>query len=453
MINMRFLIPDLTEPGEVSARSLKFDTLGRLRWLAILGQVIALTFVQLGLGYTIPVLPCVVLIAASIALNLALTRALPANYRLTGPYAATLLAYDACQLGALLFFTGGLDNPFSFLLLAPVLVSAATLPPRATFLLGLLVAMLATLLAIVHWPLPWGTEPRPVLPPLYLISIWIALLSTLAFSAIYAFRVADEARQLADALAAAELVLVREQHLSALDGLAAAAAHELGTPLGTIAVVARELELALEPGSPFAEDVALLRSQSDRCREILRKLTQLGSEGDQYFGRMALTQLIEEVVAPFRGFGPELDIVTRGRGPEPIGTRNPGILYGIGNIVENAVDFANGKVRIEATWDAREVGVTISDDGPGFHPAIIARLGEPFVTSRAEKPDARGSDEVGGGLGLGYFIAKTFLIRSGAKITYSNKRLPETGAIVRIIWPRDRMDNPANHEPLGSSND
>ncbi|MDR3493298.1 MAG: ActS/PrrB/RegB family redox-sensitive histidine kinase [Ancalomicrobiaceae bacterium] len=440
---MRFLLPDLTEPGEVSARSLKFDTLGRLRWLAILGQVIALAFVQFGLGYSFPVLPCVMLIAASIGVNLALTRLLPANYRLTGPYAATLLAYDACQLGSLLFFTGGLDNPFSFLLLAPVLVSAATLPPRATFLLGLVVAMVATLLAIVHLPLPWGTEPRPVLPPLYLVSIWIALLSTLAFSAIYAFRVADEARQLADALAAAELVLVREQHLSALDGLAAAAAHELGTPLGTIAVVARELERELEPGSPLAEDVALLRSQSDRCRDILRKLTQLGSEGDQYFGRMALTQLIDEVVEPFRGFGSELDVVTRGRGPEPIGTRNPGILYGLGNIVENAVDFASAKVVIEAIWDAREVSVTISDDGPGFHPAIIDRIGEPFVTSRADKSDSRSSDEVGGGLGLGYFIAKTFLIRSGAKIGYSNKRLPATGAVVRITWPRDRMDSPA----------
>ena len=445
-MNMRFLLPGLTEPGEVSTRSLRIDTLSTLRWLAMGGQLLAVLFVYFGLGYSLPIIWCMALILLSACLNLALRRLLPTSYRLDGPYAIVLLGYDAIQLAAFLFLTGGLDNPFSFLLVAPVLVSAATLPSRMTLLLGLLVSGLATVLAVWHWPLPWGADARPFLPPLYLIGIWIALLSTLAFTASYAFRVAEEARQLAEALAAAELVLVREQHLTALDGLAAAAAHELGTPLGTIAVVARELERDLPPGSPMAEDIALLRSQSDRCREILRKLTQLGSEGDQYFDHMPLSRLIEEVVEPFRGFGPDLNVSQNGRGDEPVGTRNPGILYGLGNIVENAIDFAATRVDIVASWDQREVSLVISDDGPGFHPGIIDRIGEPFVTSRSDKAE-RNPDEVGGGLGLGYFIAKTLLKRSGAKVVCANKKAPETGATIRITWPREVMDKSPTTDP------
>jgi two-component system sensor histidine kinase RegB len=436
-MKMRFALPGLTTPGEVSSRSLKIETLAMLRWLAIIGQTMAIVFVHVGLGYPLPIIRCTGLILLSVLLNLGLKATWPPNHRFEGFYAAALLAYDICQLGAFLYLTGGLDNPFSFLLMAPVLVSATTLPSRATLSLGVLVAALATLLVTVHDPLPWSDGPRPVLPPLYLVSIWIALLSTLAFSASYAFRVSDEARQLADALAAAELVLLREQHLTALDGLAAAAAHELGTPLGTIAVVARELERSLEPGSPLFEDVALLKSQSNRCREILRKLTDLGSEQDFYFVRMPLTQLIAEAVEPFRGFGREIKLVEHGTGVEPVGTRNPAILHGLGNLIENAVDFAATRVDVIATWNATSVSVKISDDGPGFHPAIIDRIGEPFVTSRADRTDGR---DVAGGLGLGYFIAKTLLKRSGAVLTYVNRKPPETGAVVTITWLRSQID-------------
>jgi two-component system sensor histidine kinase RegB len=275
----------------------------------------------------------------------------------------------------------------------------------------------------------------------------VALVSACAFTGIYTFRVADEARQLAKALAATELVLAREQHLSALDGLAAAAAHELGTPLATIALVARELERSVPPDSEHAADIALLNSQAKRCRDILGKITSLSGDGDAHLTRLPLTHLVEEVIEPYRAFGAEIVVLpAKGSGAEPVGRRNPGIIQGLANIVENAVDFATTTVEVAPEWTATEVAITVADDGPGFAPGIIDRLGEPYVTTRpataADQPDHEA-----GGLGLGVFIAKTLLERTGARLTIGNRALPASGAVVRIAWPRRLMDAAGEAEP------
>ena len=435
----------LSDFGDSSIRSLKLDTLVKLRWLAVAGQTAAVVFVRFGLGFSLPLASCLVLIGASVALNLALRFHFSTIHRLDGIHATVLLGYDVIQLSGLLYLTGGLENPFACLLLAPVLVSSASLPPRSTALLGVLVAVMATVLTGLHLPLPWGTVSPPALPTLYVVGIWLAILLTLSFSALYAFRVADESRRLAEALAATELVLQREQHLTALDGLAAAAAHELGTPLGTIAVVTREMERELPAGSPLADDVALLRSQSERCRDILRKLSSMGADPDAYYVRLSVSALIDDVIEPFRDTGPMLTVKCVGSGPEPVGRRNPAILYGLGNIVENAVDFAESEVSIFARWTDDEVSITISDDGPGFSSGIIDRLGEPWVTTREPSSEPAG-DEVGGGLGLGFFIAHTFLQRSGGKVAYANKAFPAHGAEIRVTWPRHLMETPDPEE-------
>lgn len=443
------MLPISNEPQDTSTRSLKLSTLITLRWLALAGQAVALLVVRYGLDFELPIVGCVVLIGISAGLNGWLRLRYGPSYRLDGIYATALLGYDVVQLSGLLFLTGGLANPFALLLLAPVMVSAATLPPRSTMMLGGLVAAAATVLAFAHWPLPWGPDGRPALPPLYIAGIWVALVSTVAFAGTYAFRVSEESRQLAEALTATELVLQRETHLTALDGLAAAAAHELGTPLGTIAVVTRELERELPPGSPIADDIALLRSQSERCREILLKLTTLASGGDAYYVRMPLSSLLEEVVSPLREFGVEIVVGRVGvAGPEPVGRRDPAILFGLGNILENAVDFAKGRVEVTAEWDLDQVVVTIADDGPGFAAEVIDRIGEPYVTTR-EKQAARETDDVGGGLGLGYFIAKTLLMRSGATVVCSNRKPPKSGAVIRISWPRAAMHDPGDDEDVG----
>jgi two-component system sensor histidine kinase RegB len=250
--------------------------------------------------------------------------------------------------------------------------------------------------------------------------------------------VAEEARQLANALAATELVLQREQHLSALDGLAAAAAHELGTPLATITVVAKEMERALGSDPKYGEDVRLLRSQSERCREILKRLTSLSSEGEEHLARLPLTSLVEEVIAPHRDFG--ITIKRKPgilQGPEPVGQRNPGVIYGLGNLVENAVDFARETVTVAWRWNDQAVAIVVLDDGPGFPPEIIDRIGEPYMSTRKEGQSG------GGGLGLGLFIAKTLLERSGATLTFSNGTVRGEGAMVEIEWPREAFLNAA----------
>ena len=424
------------------ARRLRLDTLVRLRWLAVTGQSAAVAGVHFGLGFPLPFGLCFFVIASLAWLNLALRIRYPASYRLSDDAATLLLAFDILQLAALLYLTGGLQNPFSVLFLAPVLISATALPPERTLALGLLAIGCATLLVLAQRPLPWGAAagPQPQLPFLYVSGIWTAILLGIAFTGVYAWRVAEEGRQLAQALAATELVLAREQHLSQLDGLAAAAAHELGTPLATIALVAKELDLQLPTGSALADDVKLLREQVARCRGILAKLTSLGEEEAGFLETMTLGHLLEEVAAPQRSFGIDIEVRCTGDGPEPACRRNPGLLYGLANLVDNAVDFAASQVSIEARWTAAEVRIEIRDDGPGFAPDVLLRAGEPYVTTRGP---GRGQGESGSGLGLGLFIAKTLIERSGAQLILSNAVSPAAGAVARIVWPRPAFERDA----------
>ncbi|MFU0505162.1 ActS/PrrB/RegB family redox-sensitive histidine kinase [Pseudaminobacter sp. NGMCC 1.201702] len=427
--------PDFQQPHR-----LRLNTLIRLRWLAIIGQSATVIIVAYWLAFPLPVSLCFALIACSAWLNLLLTFRYPAAHRLKPLAALGILTFDSIQLAGLLYMTGGLTNPFSLLMTVPVVISATSLPLALTALLGALVTVMATLLVFFHLPLPWIDGNELPMPFLYVAGIWLAVLSTLAFTAVYAWRVAEEARMLANALAATELVLQREQHLSALDGLAAAAAHELGTPLATIALVAKEMERALGKDSKYHEDVTLLRTQSERCRQILTRLTSLSSTTEEHMARLPLTSLVEEVIAPHRDFGITIKLEPGEQiGPEPVGHRNPGVIYGFGNLVENAVDFAVSTVTIRWRWDDRNVVFEVIDDGRGFPPEIIDRIGEPYMSTRL-------GTEPGGGLGLGLFIAKTLLERSGATLSFYNANERGKGAVVQVEWPRDVFLNPPSAE-------
>lgn len=430
------MINILHAPDFQQSQRLRLNTLIRLRWLAIVGQSLTVLVVAYGLKFPLPVSMCFALIACSAWMNLLLTFRYPAAHRLTPFSAFAILTFDSLQLAGLLHMTGGLTNPFSLLMTVPVVVSATSLPLRLTALLGALVIVAATLLVFYHLPLPWHEGAPLAMPFIYVAGMWMAVFCSIAFTAIYAFRVAEEARLLANALAATELVLQREQHLSALDGLAAAAAHELGTPLATITLVAKEMEKALGEDPKYGEDVKLLRSQSERCREILKRLTSLSSESEVHLSRLPLTSLVEEVTAPHRDFGISIKLRPGERiGSEPVGRRNPGVIYGLGNLVENAVDFARKNVTIRWKWNEAAVSFSIIDDGPGFPPEIIDRIGEPYMSTRQ-------GTEAGGGLGLGLFIAKTLLERSGATLDFRNSSEPGEGAIVQISWPRSVFLNP-----------
>jgi len=431
-------VPGLTQNHP--RRNVRLDTLVRLRWLAIFGQTIAVLIVNFGLGFALPIWACLAVIALSACLNVALRLRFHMRQRLEPDRAAWLLAFDIAELAVLLFLTGGLQNPFAFLFLGLVLFSATALPPRLTLMLGAFAIACATVLVFAHYPLPWNSEDPLHLPPIYMMGVWLSILLAIGFIGAYAWQITEESRQLTDALAATELVLAREQHLSQLDGLAAAAAHELGTPLSTISVIAKELVNAISADAPHGDDVRLLREQAARCRDILAKLTELSSSGEP-FDRTPLTSLIEEVVAPHRNFGVAIEVTAPpARGLEPVGARNPAILYGLGNLFENAVDFARERVVVGAQWTEETIEVTISDDGPGFAPEIMGRIGEPYVTSRKRNPNE--SDELPAGLGLGFFIAKTLLERSGATLEFENRSSPEHGAIVTVRWSRRDFERP-----------
>lgn len=415
----------------------RLSTMTNTRWLAMFGQIGAVAFVVLVLRFELPLVPCLVVISASALLNFGLARYYPANQRMNPVGVFAVLLFDVAQLAGLLALTGGLTNPFCILLVVPVIISAAALPPRYTAMLGTATLAFTSALAFVHLPLPWYPDVKLEIPFVYVGGMWVAVVSAIVFTAFYVYRVAEEARILSDALAATELVLQREQHLSALDGLAAAAAHELGTPLATISLVVKEMGRQPIDSESLREDIALLRTQADRCREILARLGTLGAGEETHMTRMALRTMVEEVVAPHREFG--IAISTRldeQSGGEPVCQRNPGIIYGLGNLVENAVDFAKGSVEITLAWTQDTVRIRILDDGPGFPQEVLERIGEPDLPQVRNGSRPRNG---GGGLGLGIFIAKTLLERSGATVRFSNAFSTGKGADVVVEWPRSSM--------------
>lgn len=430
-------LADLTGPLTVNGswRPVRLATLVGLRWMAIAGQTIGVIFVEFGLGFPMPLAECLLLIALSVLLNLWLVFRLGEGYRPTSVVATLQLAWDLLQLAGLLALTGGLQNPFSLLLLAPVSVSATTLSQRATFALAVLAVVLASLLSIFHLHLPWEPDKLLAFDRVYVIGIWVSIICGTVFIAAYNNRVAHEARQLSDALAATELALSRHEQLSALDGLAAAAAHELGTPLSTILLAAREIRDEV-PEGPVREDIALIISQAQRCREILVKLRSLRDTPGDPFAAVPVNELLAELITPLEGGDKAISIrIDKTAGPQPVIRRNAALLYGLGNLIENAAQFAEKAVLIDASWDKAALTVTITDDGPGFPTELITRLGEPYLTTRAR--NAEGAEP--GGLGLGIFIAKTLLERTGARIRFENE-LTDGNARVRVVWPRAAIE-------------
>lgn len=246
------------------------------------------------------------------------------------------------------------------------------------------------------------------------------------------------------ALSATQFVLARAQRLSALDGLAAAAAHELGTPLGTIALVAKELQRGGLTPEEMKEDLDLLASQAERCKEILGRLSREPVGEDALYSRLPLHVLLDEVINPHRDLDVNFSVsILAGdtEATEPEIWRRPEILYGLGNFIENAADFARSEVSLIVVYSSHKIMLSIIDDGPGFAPEVIERIGEPYVTTRPRNPglspDPDGEHE---GMGLGFFIAKTLLERTKAKVEINNRQDGHIGAQVTVIWPREAIE-------------
>ncbi len=423
--------------GLIAHGRLNLDVLVGLRWFSLGGElaVVGVCFLaRLHMQY----LGAVLVIAGTAAFNLAVG----ASVRALGPsrdsQLVIQLGFNIVQVSALLILTGGIGNPFSVMLIAPVTMAAAILEERKALGLAMLAAVLAVVMTLWSAPLPWPGTPPPIPSPLK-GAMLLAILSGLFLTAFYAWRAAAEAKRMELALNVTHKVLAREQRLSALGGLAAAAAHELGTPLATISIVAKEM-VREAPNDTVRDDAELLVGQAERCREILTRLTEEPDTTDAaVHARMTLLQFLNEVIE--RHLDTEIRVEAVVAGPPgarpPEIRRMPEVLHAMTSFVENAVDFAKSEVLVSVRFDERSIGVEVRDDGPGFSPDVLAQLGQPYITSR---PNAEGSRSGHVGMGLGFFIAKTLLERTGAVVQHFNGR--RGGAVIAARWAREAIEAP-----------
>jgi two-component system sensor histidine kinase RegB len=435
----------------------RLRTLINLRWLAIVGQTMAVIFGYYVLNLNMPLGPNVMVIGASIIFNLMTTFMLPKNRRLSQRETTLTLLFDLGQLVVLLFLNGGLHNPFALLILAPVTISATALRINATLLVGGVALLAISLLPFFHIPLQMNSGQLLVLPQVYLAGYWTALVIGIVFLSGYARRVTSETFSMSQALAATQMALAREHELTLLGGVVAAAAHEMGTPLATIKLVASELAEDLHDRPEQHDDVKLIAEQADRLRQILRDMGRAGKV-DLHLRIAPLTSIVQEAAEPHENRGKTIIFLANGS-PEtprlesiPFAARNPEFIHGLRNLVQNAVDFAATSVWVQTVWTEDTIRVMVGDDGKGYSPDVLGRIGDPFLSGRKyDASDTRARQEYEG-MGLGLFIAKTMLERTGAELTFTNAA-PDgfsrgsagtvmnamsgaTGALVNLRWAR-----------------
>lgn len=440
------------------ANWIRLRTMILLRWVAITGQLIAITVAQLVYGLQLELGFCYLAIGASVIGNLVATLVFPENKRLSERENLLMVMFDLLQLGFLLFLTGGLNNPFSLLVLGPVTISATALSLRSTVVLCATAIILVSGLAVWHLPLTSQSGDILRLPGLFIFGQWTALIIAIVFTSAYSRRVTTEVHSMGDALSATQMALAREQKLTDLGGVIAAAAHELGTPLATIKLTSVELLNDLADHPDLADDAALIRDQADRCRDILRDMGRAGKD-DLHIHKAPLETVVLEAAEPHMNRGKQVLIdqafTAAQRKSQPLILRKPEIVHGLRNLVQNAVDFSSERVWVSADWTEETVTVRIIDDGPGFPPYLLGRIGDPFMRRRSPEKNRSARPEYEG-MGLGLFIAKTLLERSGATLRFANgsedrKAGDRTGAVVEVNWPR-RMLNTRDHEqPLGQN--
>ena len=430
---------------------IRLRTLIWLRWVAILGQVAALIVAQRFFALQLEIGLCYLAIGASVLGNLVAIAVFPENKRLSELESMLMAFFDLLQLSFLLYLTGGLHNPFAVLILGPVLVSSAVLTTASTAFLAGTALILVSVLAEFHLPL--RTEQGFILriPDIFVFGTWIAIIIAIIFLTVYSRRITQEMHAMSDALSATQMALSREQKLTDLGGVVAAAAHELGTPLATIKLTSSELLNDLAHDPELQEDARLIIEQTDRCRDILRSMGRAGKD-DKHLRTAPFTEIIRLAAEPHEERGKQLHFeqsaASLGTGVPTI-VRAPEIVHGVRNLVQNAVDFARGNVWIESHWTDEIITLRIMDDGRGFPAHLIGRIGDPFMRSRAYDAGSPARPEYEG-MGLGLFIAKTLLERTGAELNFANGAQSfdaarggpaRSGAVVEVVWPRQSIED------------
>ena len=441
-----------------SARSnwMRLRTLVFVRWFAISGQIVTLIVAQYLYGLKLALVPCAIIIGMSVLTNIFALIVFPDNRRLSETETVFTLLFDTLQLSLLLAFTGGLSNPFALLILAPVTIAATVLPTRSTLFLAVCSVVMITIVSLIHLPLKTATGNLMDMPDVFLFGFWVAIVTGIIFISVYTRRVTTEMNSMSEALLATQMALAREQKLTDLGGVVAATAHELGTPLATIKLTSAELMEEMEGSEELYADARLIHEQADRCRDILASMGRAGKD-DLHLRSAPWSALVRESAEPHIDRGKDV-LFTFNKNDEldtkqPQTMRKPEVIHGLRNLIQNAVDFSLSNVQIDIGWDQTHVYVKILDDGHGFEPQILNRIGDPFV--RSKKRGKLISDRpVYDGMGLGLFIAKTLLERSGARLDFSNGIDKDDlgGAVVLVSWPNKKLviDDPilGENEPI-----
>lgn len=437
--------------GQERSHWIRLRTLILLRWVAIFGQIAALFAAQWIFKIDFQVELTYLAVSISVISNLIATFAFPENKRLSEFENLLMILFDLLQLGILLYLTGGLNNPFSLLVLGPVTISAAMMRLRSTLIIGSTAILLVTVMSQLYRPLvtQFGTELQ--MPGIFIFGNWAAIVIAILFIGAYSYRISSEIRSMSDALSATQMALSREQKLTDLGGVVAAAAHELGTPLATIKLTSAELIDELDDRPDLREDAELIREQANRCRDILQGMGRAG-KSDVHMRQAPLSTVIYEAAEPHMNRGKTLHMdaepLQENALLHPKILRKPEIIHGLRNLVQNGVDFARKEVWVQAQWDSDSIIVTISDDGLGYPPHLLGRIGDPFVRRRRSESERRQRPEYEG-MGLGLFIAKTLLERTGAQLKFANGSDPyqdlidhaqDRGAIIQVSWPRSKVD-------------
>lgn len=431
----------------------RLRTLVNLRWAAVFGQIVAIGAAWVYFDIAFDVTLCLLIVGATVVANLLAMLQFPENRRLSETEAMLTLVFDTAQLSLLLAVTGGLDNPFALLILAPTTIAATALHTRPTLIVGFVTIVLVSLLAFFNEPLVLRDGTVLAVPQIFEFGLWIAIVIGVVFLGLYARRVSSEIHSMGDALFATQMALSREQKLTDLGGVVAAAAHELGTPLATIKLVSTELADELGDRPELREDALLIRQQADRCRDILRGMGRAGKD-DKHLRVAPLMAVLREAAEPHVGRGKtilfEAAPAVGGGERQPSIIRYPELIHALRNLVQNAVDFARETVWVEAEWTDDSVTVRVVDDGPGYPAGVLGRIGDPFLSARKGDAD-RGKRPEYEGMGLGLFIAKTLLERTGATLSFANGTAPflrgaeypgRSGAVVEVVWPAGRIVAP-----------
>mgnify|MGYP001299182981 FL=1 len=410
------------------------STLTILRYIAIIGQFIAINIVYFYLSLPFPIELSYLIIFIGLLTNIYLQFGIKIN-QLKDLYAAIFLIYDLIQLSFLLYLTGGIFNPFSFLLIIPAIVSSTFLSMGTTIILGFVTSLLLLVISFFYLPLPGEAMNLLHFPYFYKIGIIISILIGLMFLSYFGIRFAGETKKRSEALNKLQEVIAKEYELESLGGQAAAAAHSLGTPLATIAVVAKELKKEIGDNKDISKDIDLLISQTKRCSEILKKISKKQIEEDIFLSSIKLEDLLEEIIDSFKETSSKkIDLILDDDNNKINIERTPEIIYGLRNFIGNAVKFSKSKVKIILNSDPNKIEIKINDDGPGIPDDIIKKIGEPYIKSKSIELSSNS------GLGLGTFLGKTLLERQGANLSFRRNN-DLGGALVIIRWDPKKLIN------------